>query len=165
MGKRISDNVEAILNKQIKHEFDNSRLYLSMSQCLEFNGWFGAAKLWKKYSDEEIGHGEKIMSYMQDRDCKPTTPDTTQPTKDYKGIKEIVNLSDKREVETTAEWKNIAMTAWKEGDILTFNLAQVFLNEQVEEEAKTIYWRDRIVMYEMSNKPLGDIDKEMGSKV
>ena len=62
MAKRISDGIEAILNKQIKHEYDNSRLYLAMANCLEFNGWFGAASLWKKYSDDEITHGEnKIL--------------------------------------------------------------------------------------------------------
>lgn len=165
MSKRISDSIEAILNKQIKHEFDNSRLYRAMSSCLEFNGWPGAAKLWKKYSDEEITHGEKIINYMQDRDCKPTIPDTTQPTKDYKGIEEIVNFSDKREIDTTKEWKDIYTLAFKEGDFLTVELARWFIKEQTEEEAKMIYWRDRIVMYKSSNKPLGDIDEEMGDKV
>ena len=36
-----------------------------------------------------------------------------------------------------------------------------FIEEQTSEEAKMIYWRDRIVMYKSSGKPLGDIDHEM----
>ena len=59
--KRISDNIEKILNAQIANEMNSSALYRAMGNCLEYNGWVGAAKLWKKYSTEETGHAEKLQ--------------------------------------------------------------------------------------------------------
>ena len=51
--RRISDNIEKILNAQIANEMNSSILYRAMGNCLEYNGWVGASKLWKKYSTEE----------------------------------------------------------------------------------------------------------------
>lgn len=163
--KRISDAIENVLNSQIQHEYNNAKVYRAMANCLEFNGWSGAAKLWKVYSKEEIGHAEKIIEYMQDRDCQPIIPGIEMPIQKYKGIKEIVNLSNDKEITTTKQWTDIYTLALEEKDYLTMELAKEFLLEQREEEAKTIYWIDRIVMYESSNKSLGDIDKEMEKKV
>ena len=53
--KRISDNIEKILNTQIANEMNSSALYRAMGNCLEYSGWNGASKLWKKYADEEKG--------------------------------------------------------------------------------------------------------------
>ena len=68
--KRISDNIEKILNTQIANEMNSSILYRAMGNCLEYNGWNGASKLWKKYSLEETGHAEKIINYMQEKKMK-----------------------------------------------------------------------------------------------
>ena len=159
--KRISDNIEKILNAQIANEMNSSALYRAMGNCLEYNGWVGAAKLWKKYSVEETGHAEKIINYMQDRDCMPIIPATTLPQQKFEGIEDIVAKSDEHEILVTSQWKKIASEAMKEADLMTFELAQWFVNEQIEEEAKMIYWLDRIEMYKKTNKPLSDLDKEM----
>lgn len=163
--KRLSDNIEKILNTQIVNEGYSSAIYRAMANCLEYNGWVGAAKLWKKYSSEEMAHYEKIISYMQDRDCMPIIPAIPQPQYKYEGIKNIVELSDKHEIDVSGQWKKIASEAMKESDLMTFELAQWFIGEQTEEEAKMIYWLDRIDMYEKTNKSLGDIDEEMEDKV
>lgn len=165
MSKRISDAIEKILNQQIKNEMNSYTLYRAMGNCLEYSGWNGASKLWKKYADEEKGHAEKIISFMQDRDCLPQIPSTDQPQKEFKGIKEIVMASDEHEKTITKNWKEIASLAWKEADLMTFNLAQQFENEQLEEEAKMIYWIDRIDMMETTGVPLYHLDEEMGDKV
>ena len=46
--KRISDKLDTLVNEQIKHEEESSRLYRAMAECLDFNGWTGAAKLYHK---------------------------------------------------------------------------------------------------------------------
>ena len=163
--RRISDNIEKILNAQIANEMNSSILYRAMGNCLEYNGWVGASKLWKKYSTEETGHAEKIINYMQDRNCMPIIPATTLPQQKFEGIEEIVAKSDEHEILVTSQWKKIASEAMKEADLMTFELAQWFVNEQIEEEAKMIYWLDRIEMYKKTNKSLGDLDEEMGDKV
>ena len=163
--KRISDAIELILNSQIANEMNSSKLYLSMGNYLEYKGWVGAANLWKKYAEEENKHAEKIISYMQDRDCLAQIPLTIQPPKEFPGIKEIVVKSDEHEIKITKDWKTIAQTALKEMDLMTFELAQQFVNEQIEEEAKMIYWIDRISVMESTNTSLYFLDKEMGDKV
>ena len=159
--KRLSDNIEKILNTQIANEMNSSALYRAMGNCLEYNGWVGAAKLWKKYSIEETGHAEKIINYMQDRDCMPIIPATTLPQQKFEGIEDIVAKSDEHEILVTSRWKKIASEAMKAAVLMSFELAQWFVNEQIEEEAKMIYWLDRIEMYKKTNKPLSDLDKEM----
>ena len=52
---RISESIEKILNAQIKNEMNSYTLYRAMSNCMEYSGWEGASKLWKKYADEEKG--------------------------------------------------------------------------------------------------------------
>lgn len=162
---RISKNIETILNSQIANEMNSYKLYRAMSSWLEYSGWDGAAKLWKKYAAEENDHAEKIIDYMQSRDCKPQIPLTMQPPKDFEGIESIANKSDKHEIKITDDWKKIAEESLKERDFLTFELAQDFLKEQREEEEKMIYWVDRIEVLKSTNTPLYFIDKEMGEKV
>ena len=165
MAKRISDAIEKILNQQIKNEMNSYTLYRAMGNCLEYSGWNGASKLWKKYADEEKGHAEKIISFMQDRDCLPQIPSTDQPQKEFKGIKEIVIASDEHEKTITKNWKEIASMAMKETDLMTFELASWFIQEQREEEMKMIYWIDRLEILETTGAPLYHLDEEMGDKV
>ena len=159
--KRISDNIEKILNAQIANEMNSSALYRAMGNCLEYNGWVGASKLWKKYSTEETGHAEKIINYMQDRDCMPIIPATTLPQQKFEGIEDIVAKSDEHEILISSQWKKIASEAMKEADLMTFELAQWFIKEQTSEEKKMIYWKDRIEVLKSTNTPLYFIDKEM----
>ena len=159
--KRISDNIEKILNTQIANEMNSSILYRAMGNCLEYNGWVGASKLWKKYSTEETGHAEKIINYMQDRDCMPIIPATTLPQQKFEGIEDIVAKSDEHEILISNQWKKIASEAMKEADLMTFELAQWFIKEQTSEEKKMIYWKDRIEVLKSTNTPLYFIDKEM----
>lgn len=160
--KRISDEIEKVLNAQIANELNSEKLYRAMANCLEFDGWNGAAKLWKKYSEEEHKHAEKVITFMQDLNCLPQIPATIQPQKEFDGIKDVVTKSDEHEWLITTQWKGIASKAMKESDLLTFGLAQEFIKEQVEEISKTNYWVNRIKMYELTNKSLGDLDDEMG---
>jgi len=75
----ISKEIEGLLNQRILEEEKSSRLYLSMSKWLDFNGYFGASKLWKKYSDEEFEHSKKAYSYLEDLNILPTVPPLPEP--------------------------------------------------------------------------------------
>ena len=163
--RRISDNIEKILNAQIANEMNNSFVYRAMANCMEYNGWNGTVKLYKKHSDEERDHAEKVIQYMQDRDCLPQIPSVPVPQKEYEGIKDIILKTDELEVKTTKQWKEIANAAMKEADLLTFELAQDFIKEQIEEEASSNYWVNRMEMLETTGAPLYHLDEEMGDKV
>ena len=157
---RISEEIEKVLNQQIANEMRNSFIYRSMANCLEYKGWKGAVKLYKAHSDEERGHAEKIIQYMQDRDCIPQIPAVEAPQKEYVDIKDIILKTDLLEQKTTKEWREIASKVSKE-DLLTFEMSQWFLLEQIQEESSSNYWVNRVSMLESTGAPLYHLDKEM----
>jgi ferritin len=162
--KRLSEKLEKALNIQLNHEWDNSRLYYRFSQCLDFNGWFGAAKLFKKYSDEEMIHMNKIVEFLKDRDCNPIIDGLEAFPCDFKGIEDIVNQSYDREIDTSDRIKEIALSALGEKDLTTYGFLQWFVLEQIEEESKTLYWVDRIKMMNLNKVSLFFLDEEMEDK-
>lgn len=158
---RISENIEKVLNTQIANEMRNYFIYRSMANCMEYKGWKGSVKLYKAHALEEKDHAERIIQYMQDRDCLPQIPAVSAPQKEYEDIKDIILKTDALEQRTTGEWKLIASAAMKESDLLTFELSQWFLNEQTSEEKDSNYWVNRVEMLESTGAPLYYLDKEM----
>lgn len=161
--KRISDKLEKLIQEQIANEENSSRLYRSMSEWLEYNGWFGAAKLFKKYSEEEMTHMHKFMDYLQDRDCLPFVPSLIEQPKAFKGIKDIIDLTYNHEIKITTWITDIALAALNEKDLVCYQFLNPLISEQCEEEKKALYWIDRYNMIESSKSPMIELDKEMGS--
>ena len=160
--KRISDKIEALINQQIQRELTNSLLYLSMANWADYEGWTGLAKLYRKHSTEELGHRDKFIRYMLDRDAMPQTPSQTfdKVPNEFGGVKAILEATVKREDETTDSIKKINMQAMEEDDCLTKTFLIEMLNEQIEECATAITWLDRMEIYESTNSPLILLDKE-----
>lgn len=161
---RLSKKIEEILNSQIAHEYSNVFFYQRIAQSLEFNGWFGAAKLFKKYSAEEVVHAEKLMSFMQDMDCYPEVPPVAKMDFTFKDIEQVAKAAYDREAKTTDMVNAISLAALSEKDITTHTFIQWFVNEQIEELGKTLYWIDRIEMMKKNGASLFFIDEEMGDK-
>ena len=109
--KRLSDKIYNMLNEQIRNEHESSTLYLTMSQWLDYNGWSGGAKLWKKYSDEELSHRDKFYSYIQDRDCMPKTLATKEQPISFDCVKDIAEASYKHEIQVTEWIKQISLAS------------------------------------------------------
>ena len=160
--KRISDKIEALINQQIQKELTNSLLYLSMANWADYEGWTGLAELYRKHSTEELGHRDKFISYMLDRNAMPQTPSQTfdKVPNEFDGVKGILEATVKREIEATDSIKKINMQAMEEGDCLTKTFLTEMLKEQIEEEASAMNWMDRIEIYESTNSPLILLDKE-----
>lgn len=144
MEKRISDKIHELLNTQIANELNSSRLYLAISQWADYNGYFGIAKLYRKYSEEELVHMNKIYSYLQDRNALPAVPATKMYATNFKDVQFVVNETFVHEKEVSGNWKDIWLAAMVEKDGHTFDLAMWFLHEQTEEEAKAINLNDKL---------------------
>ena len=134
--KRISNSIEADLNKHIQAEAYSSQIYLAMAAWCEDCGYLGGATRFKMYAEEERDHMKKIYSYILDRDCVPITPAIPQPKCDYKDILEVIETAYKHEIGVSDSYHITAALALKENDFTVFNLTQWFIQEQVEEEAK-----------------------------
>lgn len=132
----ISENIKGLLNYRIEQEEESSRLYKSMSIWLNYNGFTGSAKLWDKYSQEELSHAQWAYAYLLDLNVKPVVPGLSLPQGDFKGLPSIIALSFQHELEITEQCKELVKQAQFEGDFMAMELGLRYCKEQVEELGK-----------------------------
>lgn len=159
--EHLNGGLIKLLNYRIEQEEFSSRLYLAMSIWLDYNGYGGAAKLWKIYSNEEMGHAQWTYQYLLDLDVMPVVPSIKQPTLEFNGLPDVVLLSKQHEDEVTIQCQQLAGEALKSADFMTLELAQRYLKEQVDELAKTQYWIDWLNASGTEKTVLRLLDNEM----
>jgi ferritin len=140
----IGDSCISFLNYRVQQEDQSSRIYLSMSLWLDNNGYVNAAKLWKKYSDEERGHADIARAYLLNMGVQPATPSLEQPAESYDGLPDIIYQSFDHEVKITNQCSDLATHALKDGDHMVYELALHYLKEQNEEHGKMQNWVDQL---------------------
>jgi len=158
----INDELIKLINYRIQQEELSSRLYLAMSLWLDINGYNGAAKLWKSYSEEEKAHADWSYQYLLNLNIKPIVPALEQQPTEFKSLSEIILASYKHELVITKQCQELAKKAQELNDYMTFDLAQKFVKEQVDELAKTNYWIDRLKAFGSEKDVLRLLDNEMG---
>ena len=108
----LSEASEKLLNYRIEQEESSARLYLAMSMCLNNEGYTGAAKLWKKYSDEEMAHANWAREYLLAMGVTPSTPKLAEPKSEFPGcLAEIIRDSFEHEIVVTKQIKALASDA------------------------------------------------------
>lgn len=158
----INSKIAGLLQYRIQQETQSSRIYRAMSEWLLLNGYTGAAKLWKDYSDEELTHADWAYKQLSDLNILPIVPELDQPQTEFKGLPQIIALSYDHEVKITDQVKDFAKQCLNDGDFLNFPLAQRYCNEQVDEMAKTQLWIDKLNSFGTDAIALRLLDNEMG---
>lgn len=159
----IPDKIISLLQYRIQQEEQSSRIYKAMSVWLDLQGYDGSAKLWDKYSQEELVHADFARKYLLDLNILPVTPSQEEPTIEFKGLPQIIALTYKHEIEITNQCKELAKTCLSESDLMTFNLAQKYLSEQVDEIQKSQYLIDQLELYGDDKIALQLLDTKLGS--
>ena len=158
----ISQKLIDLCNYRIQQEEYSSRLYSAMSRWLDDKSYVGAAKLWKKYSDEELAHAEIIYGFLLDLGIRPVTPELAKPQQDFKGLVDIVNLSYAHEVDIYHQCVELAKAAYDEGQFMLYPKALKLTEEQVEEVGKLQLWIDMFESFGTEQITLLHIDEKMG---
>lgn len=158
----IDDSCISFLNYRIQQEEYSSRIYLSMSMWLNNNGFLNAAKVWKKYSDEEINHANMAREYLLNMGVQPATPSLDQPLEDYKSFPEIIRMSHQHEIDITVQCSDLATHAMKDGSHMLYELALHYLREQNEEMGKTQDLVDQLEAFGEDKIALRLFDHELG---
>lgn len=158
----ISEDAIKLLNYRIQQEEASSRIYLSMSMWLDNQGYSGAAKLWKKYSEEELVHASWARTYLLSFGVQPDTPQLIAPAQNFTGLPDIIRQSYNHEIEVSKQCTELASGAQKRGEHMLYELALKYLHEQVEEHEKTQYWVDRLEAFGEEKDALRFLDNEMG---
>lgn len=130
----LTEEIENILNAQIKVEAHSSSLYLAMSAWCDDQGLDNASKFFAKQSNEEREHMLKIFNYISSRGGKPISPEVTNIPQDFESFRGVFEQTLEQEMFVTEQFNNIAAKCQQVKDYVTFNFLSWFLEEQVEEE-------------------------------
>ena len=152
--ERITEKLKNAINLQISREEESSRIYLAMSLFLDKMGWVNGAKLWKFYSDEELGHAKKFREYLLDRDVLPEVQALKEQKIPLECVTDVIAKSYEHEIQVSKWINELSYLALQEKDLTAYTFLQWFVNEQIEEEAKTLLWMDRVNIIKKTNSPL-----------
>lgn len=128
-----SSKIKELLQRQVCHEFENERLYISMSLWCEENGYTETALFFSNHSIEERDHGMDFINYMAKRKMRIEPPCDVKIQRDFDDMKSLLNAALAQEFKTTTMIKEIHQEALKTSD-LAITIASEYLHEQLEEE-------------------------------
>ena len=140
----ISNRLQISLNKSIQMEFSSAMIYYAMSSYLRSEGLKHGAELFTKWADEEMGHGKKLIEYLDDRNCLAKIEGADSATNSFKSLEEMLNAGYEHEVLVSNNYIKISSIALSEDDNTTFHFLSWYINEQKEEVIK---FRDLIDAY------------------
>ncbi len=164
---RLSKPIEEILNKQLAKEANAAQIYLSYGAWADSEGFSGISNFLFRHSQEERNHMTKVMEYILDRGGRAKISAISAPPKDPKNIQECFENIFKHEVENTTAIYQIVSLAQEEKDWSTWNFAQWFVKEQIEEETLALDLLDKLKIAggpKASNESLLYLDSQLGGK-
>lgn len=165
--KRLSKTIEDILNKQVTKEADAAQVYLSYAIWADSEGYSGVANLLFRHSGEERDHMMKVIQYIQDRGGKAKVTALSAPPKDPKNLQDCFEKIFQHEVDNTTAIYEIVNLSSEEKDWATWNFAQWFVKEQIEEETLALDLLDKLKVAggsKASDESLLYLDKQIGEK-
>ncbi len=164
---RLSKPIEEILNKQLAKEADAAQIYLSYGAWADSEGYSGVANFLFRHSQEERNHMTKVMEYIMDRGGKAKISAISAPPKDPKNLQECFERIFKHEVDNTTAIYDIVSLSQEEKDWSTWNFAQWFVKEQIEEESLALELLDKLKIAggpKASNESLLYLDSQLGAE-
>lgn len=144
MKKRLSNNIESLLNQQVRKEAEAAQIFLSYAVWADDMGFSGLSNLLFRHSGEERDHMMKIIQYIQNRGGKAIITELSAPPSDPTSIHDCLKRLLQHEIDNTTAIYRIVETAQSEKDWATWNFAQWFVKEQIEEETLVIELLDKL---------------------
>ena len=132
----LSQDIETILNEQIKMEATASSNYLAMAAWCDANGFDNSARYFYKQSDEERDHMLRLFNYVNDMGGHAISPEISRVEIEFESFRSIFEGALEQEISVTQSFNRIAAQCMKTGDYMTFQFIQWFFKEQREEEYK-----------------------------
>jgi len=160
----FSQTVQDAINEQINNELSASYSYLAMSCYCTRQNFLGCAKWLRVQSEEEYGHGMRLLDFLLARNGTVRLKAVAEPTVTYKSIAAVFESALAQELEVSKKIDDLYELAHKEKAFAALVQLQWFITEQVEEE-KTA--REIVAKFQLlQNDPaaLFDLDRELGSR-
>lgn len=160
-SKFLSESMVNLLNYRIEQEEFSSRLYLSMSLWANNEGYLGAGKLFKKYSEEELIHADKAKEMLLANGLQPITPALKKPKQDFENLPKAIRGGFNHESEITEQCYALTKAAFTEENFMVAELGLWYVKEQVEELDKFQTLLDRLEVFNEKEDMLRELDEEM----
>ena len=131
--KLISQEAINMLQYRIQQEQYSSKLYEQMSLYLNNEAYLNMAKVWTKFSEEELKHAELAKKYLLSFNVMPELMVIEEPINDFKDARDIIQKTFDHEVILFNQIKELSDKAMELKDWSLFTLAQEYLEIQVGE--------------------------------
>jgi len=146
MKTSLSEEIESLLNDQVKMEGKSSSIYLAMAAYSDQLGFENSSEFFFTQSEEERQHMLKIFRYIADSGGSPISPDITEVLQEFGSFRGVFESALEQEIAVTKAINKILSAAYQEGDHATANFLQWFVREQQEEEFTA---RKRIELFDV----------------
>lgn len=160
----LSQNLEAAINDQIKHELYSAYFYLSMSAWAASANLDGAAKWLSLQAEEEQEHAMKFFEYLLDRGATVSLQAIPQPPAVFTSLLDVFEQVQEHEGKVTALINRLYELALKENDYASQVMLQWFITEQVEEEKSAAQIVDLLRMVGGQPQGLFQVDRMLGAR-
>ena len=130
----LKEEIEILLNNQVKMEAEASAKYLAMASWCDRNGYKNSASYFMKQSNEEREHMLKIFNYIMTVGGTAVSPEVTAVRQEFGSFRNVFETALQSEIAVTHSINRIVTQSRKEEDYATENFLQWFVNEQIEEE-------------------------------
>ena len=130
----LSEDIEQLLNEQIRMEAKSSAIYLSMASWCDREGFQYSAEFFYRQSDEERTHMMKIFRYLNEAGGLAVSPEVSALPVDFDAYRSIFEQALEQEIDVTQSINHIVDQCHKMKDYTTANFLRWFLEEQLEEE-------------------------------
>ena len=85
----LSEEIETLLNEQIKVEAHSSAVYLAMSSWCNRNGFDYSAGYFQKQSGEEREHMLKLFNFINDLGGKAISPEVVNIPQEFESFRGV----------------------------------------------------------------------------
>ena len=157
----ISPTIIKLLNYRIQREQYSSRVYYAMYLWLRDKGYEGAAKLWKKYSEEEMKHASWAEEFLDSFNIKPEIRALEEPPCEFTGLGDVIRRTLEHETNITNECNELARVCLSEINLSAFSVAMKYVSEQVEEMEKSYFLLNRLELFGEDPISLRMFDNEL----
>ncbi|MGI9526532.1 MAG: ferritin [Weeksellaceae bacterium] len=165
--KRISDRMEKQLNIQLTKEAEAAQVFLAYGSWAETQGFPGIAEFFYGHEIEEREHMKKIMRYINGRGGESRFPSIPAAPANPENLKDCLDKALQHEINNSKAIDEIVNLALEEKDWATFNFAQWFVKEQIEEETLVNDLIDKFNLAsdeKNNNENLYELDKDLAKK-
>mgnify|MGYP002641075902 CR=1 FL=1 len=160
----LKARVEEALNQQLNEELFSAYLYQAMSADFQRKNLPGFASWMSIQAQEEMAHARKFYKFILDRGGKVQLKAIAQPQAEWSSPSAAfaAGLTHERHISECIH--NLYAVSEEERDYPTRVFLHWFIEEQVEEEATSEEWGEKVKRVENDPSGLFAVDKEAATR-